>query len=288
MTTILFPHTHINNSDLKRILPLFGQITICQPWFMDPPQLLPEYQDPSLVDIIQPPVNLKPKKDFRRLLSEYQHWIRHNQDKGYADFLKMAGELASSEDTLWELRQIIRDMGKDSSAEKENYALKWHLILHLAREIEESSAMAVEMLMQARQQKSPLEEALGEGSSLEDFFKDLPPLEIPMDEDHLRQVFEAWFGLFGKSVHNHDFFLTLNSHVMNYVTDIFEHEFAEASAGTDAPYSPEPKLSQNDIIRRHFPRLPNGVDVDRDSMLAGLSGKTVFLLKTNGPVSTRD
>jgi hypothetical protein len=152
-------------------------------------------------------------------------------------------------------------------------------MLHLAREIEESSAEANEMLIQARRKKSPLEEALGEGSSLQDLFEDLLPSKTPMDENQLRQVFEAWFGLFGKLVHNHDSFLTLNPHVLNYATGIFEDRFGRTFADTEAPSSPEPKLSQNDIIQKHLPKLPDEVDVGRDPVLEGLSGKTIFLLK---------
>ena len=81
--------------------------------------------------------------------------------------------------------------------------LKWHLVLHLARNLEEDRETAQNLLQQAAQRKSPLSEAMAEDEKAPDMFRDLHPVHglYPYVTDrHLNLIFEAWFGLFGPVV----------------------------------------------------------------------------------------
>ncbi|MBW1701662.1 MAG: hypothetical protein JRJ50_05980 [Deltaproteobacteria bacterium] len=134
---------------------------------MDAPAQSAEKGDFPSIQVLYPPESLKPKKDFKRLLSEYQLWVKQNQDKGYAASLSFSRETAQSEETPWEIRQMIQRIGKNLSA------FKWHLLIHLAREFEESQAEADELLYRVKHQKPPLEEALEERPVLKNLFEDL-------------------------------------------------------------------------------------------------------------------
>jgi hypothetical protein len=226
-------------------------------------------------------VNLKPKEGFKGLLAEYLLWIRQNQDRGYAAFLNATQKTALSEETQWEIRQMMRHMGEAPPALQENHALKWHLILHLARAFEENLMAADDILKQVKQQKSPLEEALGEETKLHNTLEYLPQSETDLflDEHHLQQVFEAWFGLFGESLPDHGILITLNRHVINYVKKIFDDKVIQLSK--EAVELVSQKISSNfsNFIPYHLPHLADDVSSRRDSVLAGLSGRTIALLE---------
>jgi hypothetical protein len=93
------------------------------------------------------------------------------------------------------------------------------------------------VLNKVKQQKSPLKDALGEGAPTQGLFEDLPPYETYpfIDEHHLRQVLEAWFSLFGKYLEDHGLLITLDRHIMKYVTEIFEEFFSEKTSLRTCP-----------------------------------------------------
>ena len=147
---ILFPHTHLTAQNLKKLLDHFGRLTLCQPWFMDAPARFGAGDGVSHIHVVNPPADLKPEGDFKRLLAEYRLWIRQNQDKGYSVPLSAFHAMAFSEELPWKVRQMIRQMGDQSSPRPKDHRLKWHLILHLARESEESLVEAEEMLLKIK------------------------------------------------------------------------------------------------------------------------------------------
>jgi hypothetical protein len=259
---------------VKGMRSLFRSLTVCVPWHMEGPFPGDETGDTAFVHILRPPEDLKPQADFARLFSEYHLWMRQHQDKGYAGFLKMAGEMARSQDTLWDIRGRIRRMGESSSGPKEHLPLKWHLILHMARRIEEARGEAEAALEKVKRQRPPLQEALEKGALIRDLFDDLPSYrtEPIMEPGHLRQVFEAWFDLFGKRVQDTGPFVTLDPHIMTYVTDLFEERVSEPSRETDV-------TRDFQITRCHLPSLSNGRKGLEDPVLAGLSGRTLMLLE---------
>ena len=260
-TVILFPHSYLPGSARNRILSSFAPITICQPWYMGSAAGT-ESNDGSIT-IVRPPEDLKPPEDFRRLLSEYRLWMRENQ--GYASLPTGGGE-----DATWEIRHSLRQTGKEVREPVEEQALKWHLILHLERELEEARASADEMLIQAKAKKSPLEEALGEASPSPGFLEDLP-LSDPhpsIDERHLRQVLAAWFGLFGRALPHDSTFLTLDAQVMDYAIGRFEADTSNPSGNEEEPF----------LQTAYLPRLSVDSDLHNDPVSVGLSGKTLILM----------
>ena len=281
LPVVLFPHCYIKDKDLKKILAISDRLILCQPWFMDDPLPRPDGDSESSIDILLPPANLTPKKDFKRLLSEYQLWIRQNRDRGYAAFLSATQKTALSEDTPWEIRQMMRRMGEDAPASQENSALKWHLVLHLARAFEENLIEADEMLKRVKQKKSPLEDAIGEGAQLQDLVGDLPQSETDLfREDHrLRQIFEAWLGLFGEILPDNGLLLTLDRHVMEYAIEMFGDKAVPFSKEKAEAILPKLASLQYDFTLTHLSHLANNGNAHADPVQAGLSGKTIIFLE---------
>jgi len=280
LPAILFPHSYLPESLGNEIRALFGRITICQPWFMDGPVPNAESEGFYSIHIIRPSDRMKPGGDFKRLLSEYRLWIRQNRDKGYTAFLNAFREAGLSEDNPWEIRKMIRQTGKNTPVSQENHALKWHLILHLAREFEENRMEAEKILSQVKQQESPLAQALGEGAPAKGMFEDIPRSEIhsSFDRHHMGQVFEAWSGLFGEYLQDHEHLITLDRHVMEYATDIFEDKTGQPPEETEDSFSPESTSSRIHITRKHLPGLSNQKTDRTDPVLTYLSGKTIMFL----------
>ena len=260
LPAVLFPHSCLPESDIKKILPLFDRITMFQPWFMERPVFISETDDFNDVRILNPPVNLKPGEEFKVQLSEYHNWIKHNQDKAYTEFLKATQGTGSAEDTTWEIRRMLRQVDENASTPQNENTLKWHLILHLAQEAEDQRLEADRMLKALKERKSPLKGAVEEEDEV-GLFEDLPPFEpeLIMGEYNLRQIFDAWFSLFGDYLTGNELFVTFNRHVMDYVAELWD----DFGAGEEAVHSPAiefkfPDLSHltlenlSEIKRKHL------------------------------------
>lgn len=273
MSHILFPHTRITAPDLNRTINRFGNLTICQPWFMEGPLPATEKADLSSVHIQYPGTGLKPKEDFSKLISEYRLWVSQNRDKGYGTLMGATQKGSLSEDTPWEIRQLISKGGQDSSAALEDQVFKWHLLLHLAREFEQSSVETEKMLNELMHKKSPLEGALEE-TPTQRIFEDTPLMETQLHVGgyHLKQVFEAWFGLFGEVISDNVSLVTFDPLVIDYAAELFEPDRKIIS-------SEGPKTEALSGDTRHLPRLPDNEKASKDPVLAGLSGKTIILMK---------
>jgi hypothetical protein len=246
---------------------------------MDGPVPKAESGESSPIDIIHPAEGMKPEMDFKRLLSEYRLWMRHNRDKGYNAFLNALRGAGLSEDNPWEIRRMIHQTGKETPVSQEDNALKWHLILHLAREFEENRFEAEKMLSQVKKQESPLAQALGEEAPSKGLFEDLaqPEKSLFADKHHLGQVVKAWVGLFGDHLQNHELMITLDRHVMEYVSDIFEDETGQPPEDEEYSFSSERVSSRIHITRKHLPSLSEKND-PMDPLLTYLSGKTILFL----------
>lgn len=224
LPAILFPHCYLPESILKRVLSLFRPLTMFQPWFMARPVFVPEQDKAESIQIIHPPDNLKPGEDFRGRLSEYRHWIENNLDKGYTESLMLSQESDLSENTTWEIRQMIRGMRGQTSKSREALNLKWHLILHLAQDMEDQKREADSVLKIVKERDVPLKGILEESEDVEGLAEDLPPFDSdPLgNEYHLRQIFQAWFGLFGEYLEGNEILVTTDWHVMDYVTELWK------------------------------------------------------------------
>jgi hypothetical protein len=280
---ILFPHTQIAIPDLEKILARFGELTVCQPWFMEEPFPSTKRVDPLLVHILHPPETLKPEKDFVKLITEYQLWLRQNRDKGYGAFLSASREDSPSEDTPWEIRQLIARAGeKNSSDPHKDLMFKWHLILHLAREFEENRLGAENLLNKLKHQKSPLEGALEEPPP-QQFFQDTPLMEtlLQVEGSHLRQVFEAWFGLFGEYISDEGSLITLDPQVLIYASEILEPEgkIIKPKSDSEKDFSSRSVSGQPPHNVTCLPQLADVKEALDDPVKKGLSGRTIILME---------
>ncbi len=222
--TILFPHSYLPESILKRVLSLFVPVTIYQPWFMDRPAFLSDAERTGAIRIVQPTENLKPGEEFKTRLSEYRHWMENNIDKGYTDFLIASQDSGLSENTTWEIRKMIRQMGRQTWKLQEDPSLKWHLILHLAQDVEDQRREADRILRSLKVKGVPLKGIVEDSDDLEGLAEDLPPFESdPIgNEHHLRQILQAWFGLFGKYLKGNELMVTTDRHVMDYLGELWK------------------------------------------------------------------
>lgn len=222
LPTTLFPHSYLSERQLRRIISSFGPITIFQPWFMAPPDFLFQkgYQDVFMV--LNPPPNLKPNDDFKGLLSEYKTWIKQHRGKSSAAFLKASQSMGSAGNTTWEIREALRGKPRTNrQTREEQQSLRWHLTLHLARDMEEEQREADRLLRELKNQESPIKDLLGE----EDVKNPLTDLS-QMDSDQLAtlypldRIFEAWFGLFGGYLTGGEVLLTFSRHVMDHAAEV--------------------------------------------------------------------
>ena len=278
----LFPHTYLTKGDLERILTHFAPLTIYCPWSMDGPIQGAEMADESVVKVRFPPEELRPEENFVRLLSEYQRWMSQNQDRGYATFLSATSEKSLSEDTPWEIRQMLRQTGQDAHDVSQGDTLKWHLTLHLAHQLEENRTGVQEILDRLKRQDSPLAGSIEEGASSKSPLRDLSGGETyALAEDHhIRQILGAWFGLFGGYLSNHDTLLTLDEYVMDYVTEMFEDRGRRLPIDSEKLMPNESDLGQDQVVSENLPGLSEN---DRkDPILFHLSGKTIILFRAKG------
>ncbi len=283
LSVILFPHTQISLTYLEKILTCFGQLTICQPWLMEDAISTAEIRDDASVRIQRPRESLKPKGDLKRLVSEFQLWVLQNQDKGYRAFLTATQKESTSEASLWEIRQMISKAVRDKHDNTlEDKAFKWHLVLYLAREFEKNRSEAENMLYKLQNQESPLKGAL-ENDPAQKLLEDSPLMEakIRVDQYQLRQVFEAWFGLFGEQLSDHDSLITLDPHVISHASEILESGkgINQPELNTEHVMPPDPVTGQPSFFIKHLPQLPEGGDTLKDPVLKGLSGKNIILME---------
>ena len=245
LPVVLFPHADLPESKLKEILSFFGPLTIFQPWFMERPVFGSGANGANAVQVFRPPDNLKPEKGFGTRLSEYRQWIEQNTDRGYTEFLQARQENYLTENTTWEIRQMIRRGGQQTLALQENPALKWHLILHLAQDVEDQKLEADKALKALKEKDVPLKGIVEESDDMESLLGELSPFESEAmgDEYRLRQILEAWLGLFGSYLKENDLLVTSSRQVMRYVTELWEEALNEDQRGGSA------------FIRLKFPDL---------------------------------
>jgi hypothetical protein len=219
---ILFPY--LQESMVQKILSFFWPLTIFQPWFMERPIFIPENDELNAIQIRNPPTNLKPGDDFMTLLSEYRQWIKYHQDRSYMEFLKASQGMDLSESTTWEIRQMLRQREQRASTHEEEFRSRWHLILHLAQEVEDQRMEADRMLKVLKQKDPPLKGIVEESDHVKGPLEDLPEFESEpvVDEDQLRQIFEAWFGLFGGYLGANELLITCDPRVMDYASELWK------------------------------------------------------------------
>ncbi|SPD75104.1 conserved hypothetical protein [uncultured Desulfobacterium sp.] len=274
---VLFPHTNITPANLKKITHRFGVLTICQPWFVQGNMWMEEI-DSASIQIAYPPTRLKPDEDFKRLISEYKSWMRQNMDKGYSSMLSASEGILQPGESGWEIRKMIASAGKDSHDSIEYQAIKWHIILHLARDFEEDSLGAEEILDRLKDRRSPLEGAL-EDDTDRHLFEDAPIMttRLHIPEYPLGQLFEAWFGLFGDNLSDNASLITLDPNVINHARDLLvPDQFIVRKEANGSFSGSDPDETGFSVIQ--LPKA-NDADMARSEVIKGLSGKTIILME---------
>ncbi|MCD6562054.1 MAG: hypothetical protein J7L16_09915 [Deltaproteobacteria bacterium] len=275
---ILFPHSFITVEKLKKIDTLSSRLTICHPWFMDTPIPFRDENDFPNVNILRPSINLKPENNFRKLFTHYQTWAMQNREKDYSGFLIAFREMAT-EDKAWDIREMLRKPGATAKADPKEQALKWHLMLHLAREIEENLQEVEGMFYLLKQEGSPLRDALEDKSASKGLFDGMPKSDTNslVGEHHLSQVIEAWLGLFGEYISDEKLLITLDQKVLDYVTGIFDDIIYQEESQNPVP--DETSFGPVNAVIKKLPLLADDGEVRKDPLLKGLSGKTIIMLE---------
>ena len=231
LPVVLFPHSSLSEKEMIRILSSLGPLTIFQPWYMEPPSFALEGDYRDAVKILNPPSHMKPGDGFKGLLSEYKTWIKQHRDQSRAAFLKVGRGLESDGNATWEIREALRDTSRASDGtprpfqqKRENQpALRSHLILHLARDMEEDRREADRMLLALKAKESPIKGLLGEveatnpltdlSQSASDPQKMFYPAEL---------VIEAWLALFGGYLNGEELLITFSRSVMDYASEALD------------------------------------------------------------------
>jgi hypothetical protein len=239
---VLFPNPCLPEPSLKKILSFFGPLRIFKPWYMDREVVSLEKDFSSLIQVLRPPVALKPAESFRRILADFKSWMDVYPDKGYTAFLSAGGMDQGAEDSTWVIRKGLREEESRNGQDEMIPVLKWHLVLHLAQEIEEDRQEAERLLGALREKDSPLK-GIVEEEDLDTLFYDLPAFgkEAFMEESQRVQVYDAWFSLFGGLLSDHDRLITMDQQAMAHVSAVWEEyvvggeEWAEMSVEFRVP-----------------------------------------------------
>jgi hypothetical protein len=183
------------------------------------------------VQLLYPPERLRPKEGFKRLLKEYQSWMSHHRDRNLTHFLSASRITDSSEEHVWEIRKSLRGLAHGESTEGEDETLRWHLILHLAKEWEESKQEAEQILRRLRSADVLLKGLTEEDEVLDRALKDLPGFEgdTYLEEKSIIQIMDAWFALFNDSLRGDEVFITLS----NVIWDLIVGYREELDGGGD-------------------------------------------------------
>ncbi len=102
-----------------------------------------------------------------------------------------------------------------------------------------------------------------------------------MDEYHLKQVFEAWFGLFGEYLSDEGALITLDPQVLMYALELLEPEetiIKPKSTSLEASSS-DPSSGQTPHGMTHLPRLADGEEALNDPLKKRLSGRKIILME---------
>ncbi|MFC1533536.1 hypothetical protein ACFL7M_09260 [Thermodesulfobacteriota bacterium] len=225
MPVLLFPYFHTHESVIEKVSTFFGPITIYLPWFQEPPEFI-NYKN---IEISYPPDSLKPKDGFKNILSEYHHWVEQNRDKSYLEIIKSDRKSELTDNSTWEIRQMLGRTVQSVSGTEEEKTLRWHLLLHLAREIEEQLVLADRILKTLKDKNSLLEGSIESAEEIRSLLGDLPSFEpeTVLDDFNFRQIFDAWFSLFEVYLNENELLITFNRYTMDYLSEQWDNLYIE-------------------------------------------------------------
>lgn len=271
--TFLFPHSIIMGNTKKRIPATLMPITICKPWYME---IKEEEKD---LTVLFPEEKLKPPRDLLKLLEEYKLWMRV-QDKGNVLFMIMEKEIWGQDESSKKIKDLIRSgkIDNDEINEKLYKNIRWHLILHLASDFEQSQLEIDEKIKKLNKGSSPLRDLIeSPPMSMELMFKDVATSNIEpiLDERVLYEIIMAWIGLFKNHIPEDAILLTLNKSIFEYIKSIFEDALTkDISKKEEIPIKEEINDGVS-LLKLSFPVLIE----DREEIRNFISNKTLIYPK---------
>jgi hypothetical protein len=248
---------------LEGAIGLFGSLEICLPWEMGLESVTARGDAAPFIKVLRPPEALKPGPGFGRRLAEYREWMRHHQDKSVLHFLGSLKGYDSSEEKSWEIRKSMRVERGQAETPVEDPGLKHHLVLHLAREAEESHRTAESLIDAIKASGSPLSGARDAEDENPGLFDDFPSREGPSlwQTRQWLQIVEAWLGLFHQHLAERRILLTLDPGLADFLRERFE----KTRGGIPDRLFPETMTIRN-------PEIPSTVPMDEISK----TGKRLF------------
>jgi hypothetical protein len=265
---------------------------------MEPPPFALQNGYKDAIKILNPPSKLKPEEDFKSLLSEYKTWIKQHRDKSSADFLKVSREMGPDEDSSWEIRKALRKeapafgrsfsrkpLRRVQNIQEAPQAMKWHIILHLARNIEDERREADSMLIELKDKGSPLEGLLGEEDA-KNLLTDLNPFESDLQTPlySMDLILEAWFALFGGYLKGDELLLTFSRHIMDYTSKAWDAMVREVVGkvspehGKATQWEPSGRTF-HDPYKYFFPVSSHQLTLKENKFMEYFSGKTMILVE---------
>jgi hypothetical protein len=229
MKTHLFPHSYLPGATLKKIVSLFGPARLYQPWHMDSTNGAGN----AGLEIINPPETMKPGTGIKAILSNYRQWVDQNRDRGIREFLKFSEKTNVNDNSTWEIKKLLKTSTLPASQEKpEETILKWHILLHLAHEVERQEFEVRDMMKALKGKGAVLAGALQDADETKNLLDDMPglsPTDI-QDSINIGLVLTAWFGLFSGYLEKNDVLITLSSRAMDYISAQWDDAFQDDRA----------------------------------------------------------
>ena len=218
-SVVLFPHTGLAEIQMKRVLSFFDAIMLCMPWYMEPPPWIVSLKGDGLIHIKRPEGTMKPEVSFPSLLAEYRKWARENLNRRFIPHYGARWDPDSFIENTWKIRQTIRGDDKGAQIRRARRVLKWHLALHLARELEEMQTEATALLAASHEMGSPLKVLFED--DLDDREGEVSDSAFGLDlrQRNLSHILEAWFGLFETRVRESPLWLTWDEEVWNALSE---------------------------------------------------------------------
>lgn len=225
----LFPHSSLPMPAIKKLISFFGPVRIYQSWFIDPGQGVNEIG----LEIFNPPERLKPKEDIKALLSGYRQWARENHGRTQKEILKFQDKSYKEDNATWEIRRLLKGAAQPvPEIKEEEMTLKWHLLLHLASEIERQHLEVEEMMSDLKKKGPVLAGLLQDPDESQGLFDDGPGMtQIDLSDNlNIGWIIEAWFGLFSGYISDNDLLITCNASAFDYLSTKWEEKNTEVAA----------------------------------------------------------
>ena len=214
MTTHLISFFQTGFPLLHEITPFFSPLNTYLPWGGD----TPEYRGGEEMTVLYPPEELKPVTDLDMLLNECFRWASEQGEKSRREIIKTGHTGPTSGESLRRIKAILAGRPSSDTSERDT-VIKWHVLLHLAKRLEENRAEADRMLKDLKKKPSPL---LNNADLTEKTKYPLENLsgigpESFFSDRNTKQLLRAWYGLFNSYVKECEPLLTIDRYIFDFI-----------------------------------------------------------------------